>query len=128
MMKVKFLKKRYYDKILRNPGDVVDVDDRAGRAYLNTHSVVLVQGTKSSHSFFSAGRKKSTIPMPTMQDVSNNITKQEDALELEELDDDVVVDVVSKPKRTRNKKPAKVVEDTDEDDDVGFLDSEEINE
>ena len=94
-MKVKFTKKRYYDKILRQPGDVVVVDDRTGRAYLNAHAAVLIKATKKGHEYYKAGRKRQQIAMPTMDDLSKRYQTpvgEEPEEELEELSEETMVE------------------------------------
>ena len=94
-MKVKFLKKRYYDKILRQPGDIVVVDDRTGRAYLNAHAAVLIKATKQGHEYYKAGRKRQQIAMPTMDDISKRYQTPIGGgpeEELEELSEETMVE------------------------------------
>ena len=94
-MKVKFTKKRYYNKILRQPGDVVVVDDRTGRAYLNAHAAVLIKATKKGHEYYKAGRKRQQIAMPTMDDLSKRYQTPIGGgpeEELEELSEETMVE------------------------------------
>ena len=94
-MKLKFTKKRYYDKILRQPGDVVVVDDRTGRAYLNAHAAVLIKATKQGHEYYKAGRKRQPIAMPTMDDISKRYQTPIGGgpeEELEELSEETMVE------------------------------------
>lgn len=123
-MRVKFTKKRYYDKILRQPGDIVDVDDRTGRAYVNAHAADIVKMTKKSRDFYKAGRTRSFISMPTMQEVSENLKpKSEETVELDELSDDIPVEKKPKPtkilrKTTSTSNPKIKDDDTEEDADT----------
>ena len=105
MMKVKFTKKRYYDKILRQPGDIVNVDDRIGRAYLNNKAAVLVKTTKKGHDYYKAGRKRQPIAMPTMSDISERLSPTETVEdELEELNEDMIVEEVKEEVKKEVKK------------------------
>ena len=124
-MKVKFTKKRYYNGHLCQPGDIVTVDERVGRAYLNAHAVEIIKVEKGNN-FYKSGRKREFINMPTMSELSEKLAPpvviEEDLEELTEETVDVAVpeeiaDVEQEPIKKPLKRKRKVPDS--EENDVG---------